>query len=247
MGWVKRVEYKMSCNWKVFVDNYLDGGYHVEFLHPTLTDNLDMNSYTTSTAPHYSLQEVGGKGTERIGSNALFFFLYPSLMINRYGPWMDTNMVVPTGHDSCTIVYDYYLENQLLNKMSENEKTTFIEESLTASNQVQEEDNMICESVQRGLHSSAYDVGRYAPGVEKDRQSNYNKCCLWLRTKLGLIRWWYSENGLCKCTVYSDGCTLYSVHCMNNDMQIAHCILHSKHIININEYICINKIIYGLY
>ena len=26
---------------------------------------------------------------------------------------------------------------------------------------VQAEDNMICESVQRGLKSSAYDVGRY--------------------------------------------------------------------------------------
>ncbi len=24
--WVKRVEYPMNCNWKVFVDNYLDGG-----------------------------------------------------------------------------------------------------------------------------------------------------------------------------------------------------------------------------
>ena len=31
---------------------------------------------------------------------------------------------------------------------------------------VQQEDNMICESVQRGLDSQAYDTGRYAPGVE---------------------------------------------------------------------------------
>ena len=26
LSWVKRVEYPMECNWKVFVDNYLDGG-----------------------------------------------------------------------------------------------------------------------------------------------------------------------------------------------------------------------------
>jgi len=30
MEWVKRVEYPMNCNWKVFVDNYLDGGYVVD-------------------------------------------------------------------------------------------------------------------------------------------------------------------------------------------------------------------------
>ena len=32
--------------------------------------------------------------------------------------------------------------------------------------QVQQEDIDLCISVQGGLHSPAYDVGRYAPGVE---------------------------------------------------------------------------------
>ena len=38
---------KVQCNWKVFVDNYLDGGYHVPILHKDLTTNLDISSYTT--------------------------------------------------------------------------------------------------------------------------------------------------------------------------------------------------------
>ena len=42
----------------------------------------------------------------------------------------------------------------------------YLEKSLMASNQVHEEDAMICESVQKGLASSGYEVGRYAPGVE---------------------------------------------------------------------------------
>ena len=29
-----RVEYELACNWKVYVDNYLDGGYHVNTVHP---------------------------------------------------------------------------------------------------------------------------------------------------------------------------------------------------------------------
>jgi phenylpropionate dioxygenase-like ring-hydroxylating dioxygenase large terminal subunit len=31
-----RREYIIPCNWKVFADNYLDGGYHVPHAHPDL-------------------------------------------------------------------------------------------------------------------------------------------------------------------------------------------------------------------
>ena len=47
-----------------------------------------------------NVQEASGNdktGSARVGSSALFIYMYPSLMVNRYGPWMDTNMVVPTG------------------------------------------------------------------------------------------------------------------------------------------------------
>src|SRR5690606_22457665 len=37
----RRVEYELRCNWKVFVDNYLDGGYHVNTLHPGLAGVID--------------------------------------------------------------------------------------------------------------------------------------------------------------------------------------------------------------
>ena len=36
MTHVARREYELNCNWKVFCDNYLDGGYHVPFAHPEL-------------------------------------------------------------------------------------------------------------------------------------------------------------------------------------------------------------------
>lgn len=166
MMWVRRVEYPMKCNWKVFVDNYLDGGYHVEHLHPALTANLDIDSYKTTVTQQYSIQEASGKSNERVGSSALYIYMYPSVMINKYGPWMDTNMVVPTGPNSCTVVYDYYLDNQQLSSFNQEQLDLFIQDSLRASDQVQQEDNMICESVQTGLESSAYDVGRYAPRVE---------------------------------------------------------------------------------
>src|SRR5205807_8711240 len=36
LHWIERRGYTLNCNWKVFVDNYLDGGYHVPHLHKGL-------------------------------------------------------------------------------------------------------------------------------------------------------------------------------------------------------------------
>ena len=41
----KRVSYDLDCNWKVFVDNYLDGGYHVPVLHKGLNCALQYKHY----------------------------------------------------------------------------------------------------------------------------------------------------------------------------------------------------------
>ena len=41
-----RKSYTLACNWKVYVDNYLDGGYHVPHLHKALNSVLDYSEYT---------------------------------------------------------------------------------------------------------------------------------------------------------------------------------------------------------
>ena len=73
---------------------------------------------------------------------------------------MDTNMIVPTGPDTTTVVYDYFLQRDKIEELG-GDLETYVEQSLAESDKVQQEDNMICESVQRGLQSSAYDTGRW--------------------------------------------------------------------------------------
>ncbi len=166
----KRVEYELSCNWKVFVDNYLDGGYHVAHLHGGLASQLALDSYRTEVVDRVSIQScaagsaVPGSGNdfaERLAGGALYAFIYPNFMINRYGPVMDTNWVVPLGPDRTLTIFDYYFEQEVIDDRS------FVERSLAASDRVQQEDVVICESVQRGLDSSAFDRGRYAPALEQ--------------------------------------------------------------------------------
>jgi choline monooxygenase len=79
-------------------------------------------------------------------------------MLNRYGPILDTNWVVPTGPATCRVVFDYFFRDP--------GDEEFIARSIAASHRVQEEDVSICESVQRGLGSPAYDRGIYAPKIE---------------------------------------------------------------------------------
>lgn len=61
---------------------------------------------------------------------AAYAFVYPNLMINRYGPWMDTNLVLPDGPSRCTVHFEYWLEQSLVHDSS------LIDSSLAGSDQV---------------------------------------------------------------------------------------------------------------
>ncbi|HVO95290.1 MAG TPA: aromatic ring-hydroxylating dioxygenase subunit alpha, partial [Terriglobales bacterium] len=56
MKWFERRRYTLNCNWKVFVDNYLDGGYHVPHIHGGLNSVLDYSNYTIETGARFCLQ-----------------------------------------------------------------------------------------------------------------------------------------------------------------------------------------------
>jgi phenylpropionate dioxygenase-like ring-hydroxylating dioxygenase large terminal subunit len=154
--------YDIHCNWKVFVDNYLDGGYHVPHLHKGLSSVLDYKEYTIENEDRYCLQSspmVAGKedaatATTRQGDRAWYFWQHPNLMINCYEGYMDTNLVLPVDVDHCRVIFDFYFSD-----VSE-ARREYNEQSVAVGAKVQDEDLGICEAVQRGLKSRAYGAGR---------------------------------------------------------------------------------------
>ena len=104
---MERRTYTLDCNWKVFVDNYLDGGYHVPHLHKGLDSVLDYSEYTITNGERFCLQSspMVSEGAEartgavRQGDRAFYYWIYPNFMINCYGRTMDTNLVIPRGVD----------------------------------------------------------------------------------------------------------------------------------------------------
>ena len=156
-----RKEYVLECNWKVYVDNYLDGGYHVPHLHKGLNSVLDYSHYTIENGERYCLQSSPMVASEdkavtsaRTGERAWYFWLYPNFMMNIYEGVMDTNLVLPMGPRKCRVIFDFYFANV------GPEHEEYNAASVAVSDTVQDEDVAICESVQRGLGSRAYRAGR---------------------------------------------------------------------------------------
>ncbi len=161
LGFFARKSYTLACNWKVYVDNYLDGGYHVPHLHKGLNSVLEYTEYTIENGEHYALQSsplVSSKDLSvahtRTGDRAYYYWLYPNFMINIYEGVMDTNLVLPLGQDRCLVIFDFFFGD------TSPEREQYNRESVEVSDRVQAEDVDICESVQRGLHSRAYGAGR---------------------------------------------------------------------------------------
>jgi len=154
--------YDIACNWKVFVDNYLDGGYHVPHLHKGLSSVLDYKQYTIENQDRYCLQsspmvaseEDAATGATRKGDRAWYFWQYPNLMISCYEGYMDSNLVIPLDVDHCRVVFDFYFADVSEACREHNAQ------SVAVGDRVQEEDLGICEDVQRGLKSRAYGAGR---------------------------------------------------------------------------------------
>jgi choline monooxygenase len=163
LTWSGHERHQVASNWKVYVDNYLDGGYHVPILHKGLTEDLDMSTYEVTLLEHSSIQRVAGDADNaRIGGGAEYVWIYPNLMVNRYGPVLDVNIVIPEAVDRTAVRFEYWFE-----ETEGAAAQRFMDESRIKSREVQDEDAKICASVQSGLASSGYDRGRYAPQIEQ--------------------------------------------------------------------------------
>src|SRR5256712_6198995 len=182
-----RRSYNIHCNWKVFVDNYLDGGYHVPHLHKGLNSVLDYKQYTIENEDRYCLQsspmvssaEDAATGTTRRGDRAWYFWQYPNFMFNCYEGYLDTNLVIPFDVGHCRVIFDFYFAD-----VSEAARA-YNEQSVAVGNRVQDEDLGICEAVQRGLKSRAYRAGRLSVRREAGEQLFHRLLAADLRGGLG--------------------------------------------------------------
>lgn len=130
-----------------------------------------MESYDTKLFDTVSVQYSRAK-SDRVGKFAVYLYMFPNIAVNKYGNWMDTNVVLPLSTDRCVVIFDWCDRLSLRRPLTfryhrdaATRKEQLLKE-LDNSVAIQDEDVYISESVQSGLLSKTYDVGRYAPSVE---------------------------------------------------------------------------------
>ena len=158
-----RTHYDVACDWKAYVDNYLEG-YHLPHIHPELNKLLDYRSYVTTTMRWHSLQFSpleSGDGLYGSGE-ALYYFIYPNTMLNILPGRLQTNRVLPLGPGRCRIEFDFYYRAPA-GVDDAAAAAARRAADLAFSDEVQLEDVTICEDVQRGLASGSYEAGRLNP------------------------------------------------------------------------------------
>lgn len=161
-------DYLVRANWALYCDNYLEG-FHIPYVHAGLAGALDYGQYRTELFPWSNLQVgIAADGEEcfdlppgspdfgqRIAG--YYFWLFPNLMLNFY-PWgLSVNLVKPLGVDRTKVSFLSYIWDEA--KLGQG--------AGAGLDRVEREDEVVVESVQRGVRSRLYDRGRYSPDREQ--------------------------------------------------------------------------------
>ncbi|MEZ4449785.1 MAG: aromatic ring-hydroxylating dioxygenase subunit alpha [Nannocystaceae bacterium] len=147
--------YEVEADWKVYVDNYLEG-YHVPMVHPGLAALYAPSTYTSEVGGEWSLQWARLDPDDPTyspgpGALAYYVYLFPNLMLNLVGGRLQTNLVEPTGPGRCRVIFRYFFPDP---------EAAGVDPDIAFCDRTQAEDAAICAHVQRGLASGGYTRGR---------------------------------------------------------------------------------------
>ncbi|MBZ5679363.1 MAG: aromatic ring-hydroxylating dioxygenase subunit alpha [Acidobacteriia bacterium] len=167
----ERRTYDMKCNWKTYVDNYLEG-YHLPSVHPGLNRELDYNAYVVEPYARHVRQFSPIRGAQpgdatprrypeaRADLTTDYFWIFPNWMLNCYPDNVSLNIVLPVEPERSLAVFEWYLPEQDHNGPAAKASVQF-------SHQIQIEDVNICEVVQKNLRSRSYSRGRFSVKQER--------------------------------------------------------------------------------
>jgi choline monooxygenase len=163
--------YEMRCNWKTYVDNYLEG-YHLPSVHPGLNRELDYNAYVVEPYAWHVRQfspirgPQPGDATPRRYQEACeglttdYFWIFPNWMLNCYPDNVSLNIVLPLDPERSLAIFEWYLPEK-------DHSLAAAKAAVEFSHQIQIEDVAICEAVQKNLRSRSYSRGRFSVKQEK--------------------------------------------------------------------------------
>ena len=161
------VRHEMACNWKVYVDNYLEG-WHIPFVHPSLSQEVDMRTYRVVPGIGFATHHADTRPESDAVNDGFWGWLWPNVAVNVYRSGMSLERIVPLAKDRTAIEYTYLFANDA----SADER----HQLQAMSQQTTQEDARIVEAVHLGLASGVVPQGPLSPLHEHAVHAFHQQC-----------------------------------------------------------------------
>ena len=149
----ERRTHDITCNWKVYVENYLEG-YHIPNVHPMLNEQMDALRYSVSVEGDICFHSAPPREPGASVYDGIWAFALPHLGFNSYGDdGLMLERMVPVGAGATRLVYDYYMPPAIAADPQARQRVLGTSAIVTA------EDKWICEKVQANIDAGIYDAG----------------------------------------------------------------------------------------
>ncbi|MFL5296062.1 MAG: aromatic ring-hydroxylating oxygenase subunit alpha [Phenylobacterium sp.] len=140
--------HRIACNWKTYVENYLEG-YHLPMVHPEFDADIVVADYRVEIEGGVVFHSAPPREAGVYSGD--WAWLWPNLAINLYRHGFMMERMTPSGPQETQLDYFYVFDPG---------RAAELGEMLAVSERVTAQDKQVCEAVRRNL-----DAGIYAGGV----------------------------------------------------------------------------------
>lgn len=151
---VERRTHAIACNWKTYVENYLEG-YHLPMVHPEFDSDVVVSGYWTDIEGDVVFSGAPARDASVYGG--LWAWLWPNLGVNVYRHGYMMERMTAVGPAETRLDYFYFFDPA---------QTDALPEMLKFSDLVTAQDLAVCEEVQRNLEAGVYPGGVLSPKHE---------------------------------------------------------------------------------
>lgn len=154
-GLTQRRTHSIACNWKTYVENYLEG-YHLPMVHPEFDADVVVADYKVEIEGRVVFHSAPARdGSVNAG---LWAWLWPNLAINTYRYGYMVERMSAVGPEETRLDYFYFFDPA---------RAAELTEMFVVSDRVTGQDKQVCEEVQRNLRTGVYRSGVLSPKHEQ--------------------------------------------------------------------------------
>ena len=151
----ERRSHLLACNWKAYVENYLEG-YHLPMVHPEFDADVVVDDYEVRIEGQVIFQSAPPRDASVYAGT--WAWLWPNLAINTYRHGYMIERMTAVGPEATRLDYFYFFDPQ---------RSAELKAMFVASDRVTAQDKQVCEEVQRNLRAGVYRGGVLSPRHEQ--------------------------------------------------------------------------------